>query len=329
MAVVRVRVVLEGNGANWRLTRGLGTYFRHFMTSARARFEDSLWCATCNMNTSVVSFFSPRKKQIPMLVAHFLECCRRIIRLGFDEYQFKDFFVHLNTDCNFDQFLMTTQIDYGVIQEYTVRTSCPIEFSSEHFNEPSFFEENMVSMPYWYVNSISAPVSVAFGTRMISNKKDAISLAEHYGEALRKRILSEKTLSGLTDVKFRISSDNTRILTVVGLVYGNFGVVWGKEPQPLPITDRFVCQELRFVASKCAICLQKLASNQLMTNCHHVYHKTCLTSLWNYNNAKFQCPLCRAEILFLSRTSQTPSTATRPRSISARVKWRRRIQGAK
>ena len=45
---------------------------------------------------------------------------------------------------------------------------------------------------------------------------------------------------------------------------------------------------------ECSICLSPITENQYMTNCNHIFHKTCLEN-W-LSNDHMNCPMCRQRI---------------------------------
>lgn len=69
----------------------------------------------------------------------------------------------------------------------------------------------------------------------------------------------------------------------------------------------------------CIICLAKISAAEIMTSCHHTYHKKCLDT---WLKKSVECPVCRQKITYELMGPQTRSRTASLRAKRAMMKIR-------
>ena len=69
----------------------------------------------------------------------------------------------------------------------------------------------------------------------------------------------------------------------------------------------------------CIICLDKIYAAEIMTSCHHTYHKKCLDT---WLKKSVECPVCRGKITYELMGPQTRSRTASLRAKRAMMKIR-------
>ena len=273
------------------------------------------------------------KKNLPNLVAYLLECVHTLVKMGLGPYPMNDYHIHLAKQTN-NLFLLNVDMDYGPITTFLIRVSCPNPFTNENFVDTKYFMETCSFMPHWHCNSITNVTPIAYGIRCSSCEYDALELAKHLGITIRRKCLQDNIIKAKTIQYVIMRSGNEQSMGNEFVVRIHFdyeqGQIVGQVPLPLPIS----CEQKQMKKRNvwCCICLGKLNSNVITTTCEHSFHTSCIQKLWNHNSTNFSCPLCRQQITKCYRVKprrKNIASKVSAVSISARVKWRRRIHKSK
>lgn len=317
-----ITVYFQGNAAT---RRGIWSV-RTFRDSFRACgfLTDIEWRAECDYESDTMTITSP-EPYAARLMAYFVNHIREKILHGLGNYSINVIITVVKTDIYSDResHRIGVLVNYGVLKKFNLVISAP-DIAQNFIGNFEYLYEQMECMQHWDVNSVSTPASIPDGVQFWCKEQDAHALVSHLQESIQDQLpdmLNAISDEPLLDVFTEFFRRGSRLYIRVGLER-LYDTEWGQKTQSLPICDSHL-----YVSSlpddACAICLQNMEQELVVTECQHMYHKECMQLLWN-SATPFKCPLCRLDMKELQIVKLCVPTVKRPIRRSKRLQNRKK-----